>query len=149
MRHVPIWFLSLSAAIIVGTADPSGAGMDPAGSAEVTRARCATPDRCKHPVEAGQDVTIGIRPEHFLGTPEGPGLEVRIDVVENLGGIAYAYGKTNARQDVIIKAESETPPRSGMVVTASIKDEYCHLFDAAGRTLSTPAGAVRKRDAAA
>ena len=97
----------------------------------------------------GQEVTIGIRPEHFLGTPEGPGLEVGIDVVENLGGIAYAYGKTNAGQEVIIKAESETPPHSGMTVTASIKDAYCHLFDDKGRTLSTSAGTIRTRGAAA
>jgi ABC-type sugar transport system ATPase subunit len=100
-------------------------------------------------VTPGQDVSIGIRPEHFLGTPGGPGLEVRIDVVENLGGIAFAYGKTNAGQDVIIKAESETPPQSGMTVTASIKDAYCHLFDSNGRALSAAAGAVRMRDAAA
>jgi ABC-type sugar transport system ATPase subunit len=100
-------------------------------------------------VTPGQDVTIGIRPEHFLGTPGGPGLEVRIDVVENLGGIAFAYGKTNAGQDVIIKAESETPPQSGMTVTASIKDAYCHLFDSNGVALSAAAGAVRMQDAAA
>ncbi|MCC1482284.1 ABC transporter ATP-binding protein [Roseibaca sp. Y0-43] len=100
-------------------------------------------------VQVGQNVTVGIRPEHFLGTPEGPGLEVRIDVVENLGGIAYAYGKTNAGQELILKAESERPPHSGMVVTASINDAYCHLFDDAGQTLSTSAGAIRLRDAAA
>jgi ABC-type sugar transport system ATPase subunit len=122
-------------------------------------ARIAVPDAPDHvlniplreraQVAAGQKVTIGIRPEHFLGTPGGPGLEVRVEVVENLGGIAYAYGRTNALQDVILKAESETPPRSGIVVTASINDAYCHLFDAEGRTLSTSAGAVRKRDQAA
>ena len=100
-------------------------------------------------VAPGQGVTIGIRPEHFLGTPGGPGLEVAIDVVENLGGIAYAYGRTNASQEVILKAESETPPRSGMTVTALVKDDYCHLFDDVGRTLSTPAGAIRRPDAAA
>ncbi len=100
-------------------------------------------------VSKGQAVTVGIRPEHFLGTPEGPGLEVTIDVVENLGGIAYAYGTTNASQDMILKAESETPPRSGMTVTALVKDDYCHLFDDQGRTLSTPAGAIRTQDVAA
>jgi ABC-type sugar transport system ATPase subunit len=100
-------------------------------------------------VTPGQDVTIGIRPEHFLGTPGGPGLAVRIEVVENLGGIAFAYGTTNAGQDVIIKAESETPPQSGMAVTASIKDAYCHLFDVNGLALSAAAGAVRMQDAAA
>jgi ABC-type sugar transport system ATPase subunit len=100
-------------------------------------------------VVPGQDVTVGIRPEHFLGTPAGSGLEVRIDVVENLGGIAYAYGQTKAAQDVIIKADSERPPRSGMTVTAMIRDEYCHLFDSNGRTLSTSAGVVRGHEAAA
>lgn len=100
-------------------------------------------------VVPGQDVTIGIRPEHFLGAPAGPGLEVRIDVVENLGGIAYAYGKTKAAQDVIIKADSERPPRSGMIVTALIQDEYCHLFDKDGQTLSKSAGVVRGQEVAA
>jgi len=100
-------------------------------------------------VSTGQTVTVGIRPEHFLGTPGGPGLEVAIDVVENLGGIAYAYGRTNESQEVILKAESETPPRSGMTVTALVKDDYCHLFDDQGWTLSTPAGAIRTREAAA
>lgn len=100
-------------------------------------------------VDPGQDVTVGIRPEHFLGTPSGPGLAVRIDVVENLGGIAYGYGRTDAAQDVIIKTDSERPPRSGMTVTALIRDEYCHLFDSEGRTLSTPAGVVRSHEDAA
>jgi ABC-type sugar transport system ATPase subunit len=100
-------------------------------------------------VDPGQEVIIGIRPEHFLGMPSGPGLEVRIDVIENLGGIAYAYGKTKAAQDVIIKADSERPPRSGMTVTALIRDDYCHLFDRNGQTLSTSAGVVRGHEAAA
>ncbi|MBO6758663.1 MAG: sn-glycerol-3-phosphate ABC transporter ATP-binding protein UgpC [Roseibium sp.] len=100
-------------------------------------------------VAPGQAVTIGIRPEHFLGTPGGAGLKVLVDVVENLGGIAYVYGRTNASQEVILKAESETPPRSGMAVTALVKDDYCHLFDDQGRTLSTSAGAIRTRAAAA
>jgi ABC-type sugar transport system ATPase subunit len=100
-------------------------------------------------VDPGQDVVVGVRPEHFLGTSAGHGLEVRIDVVENLGGIAYAYGKSKAGQDVIIKADSEQPPRSGMTVTAQIRDEYCHLFDVKGQTLSTSAGAIRGHEAAA
>jgi ABC-type sugar transport system ATPase subunit len=100
-------------------------------------------------VSKGQGVTVGIRPEHFLGTPGGPGLEVSIDVVENLGGIAYAYGTTLASQEVILKAESETPPQSGMTVTALMKDGYCHLFDDKGLTLSTAAGAIRLQNVAA
>jgi ABC-type sugar transport system ATPase subunit len=100
-------------------------------------------------VSPGQEVTIGIRPEHLIGASEGPGLEVRIDVVENLGGIAYAYGKTSAGLDVVLKAESETPPKSGMTVSAAIQEAYCHLFDEKGQTLSTSAGLVRAHEAAA
>jgi len=100
-------------------------------------------------VEPGQDVTIGIRPEHFVGTSGGLGLQVQIDVIENLGGIAYAYGRTSAAQDVIIKADSEQPPRSGMTVTAQIRDKYCHLFNRDGSTLSTSAGFVRSQEVAA
>jgi ABC-type sugar transport system ATPase subunit len=100
-------------------------------------------------VEPGQQVTVGIRPEHFVASPDGPGMDVRIEVVENLGGIAYAYGKTKAGQDVILKAESERPPRHGMTVNASINDAYCHLFDDKGRTLSTSAGVVRGKEVAA
>lgn len=97
----------------------------------------------------GQEVSLGIRPEHLLGTIGGPGLEVHIDVVENLGGIAFAYGTTRVGQDVILKAESETPPKFGTTVTAQLSDAYCHLFDADGRTLSASAGAVRNQDAVA
>jgi ABC-type sugar transport system ATPase subunit len=124
-----------------------------------SEARIAVPDapeqmlkiplRSNATVDPGQEVTVGIRPEHFAATPEGPGMDVRTEVVENLGGIAYAYGKTKAGQDVILKAESERPPRHGMTVTASINDAYCHLFDEKGRTLSTSAGVVRGKEAAA
>jgi ABC-type sugar transport system ATPase subunit len=124
-----------------------------------TTAQVSVPDAPDHVLQIplresasvvpGQDVTIGIRPEHFPGTPAGPGLEVRIDVTENLGGIAYAYGKTKAAQDVIIKTDSERPLRSGMTVTALVRDDYCHLFDKDGRTLSTSAGVVRGHGVAA
>ena len=124
-----------------------------------TKAQVSVPDAPDHMLQIplrdsasvvpGQDVTIGIRPEHFLGEPAGPGLEVRIDVIENLGGMAYAYGRTKAAQDVIVKADSERPPRSGMTVTGLIRDEYCHLFDDKGQTLSTPAGIVRGHEVAA
>jgi ABC-type sugar transport system ATPase subunit len=89
-------------------------------------------------------------PSTSLGTPGGPGLEVSIDVVENLGGIAFAYGRTNASQDVIHKAESETPPQSGMSVTASIKDANIATFSmATARRSVRQRCAVRMQEAAA
>ncbi|MFK7762570.1 MAG: ABC transporter ATP-binding protein [Roseobacter sp.] len=100
-------------------------------------------------VQEGQKLSVGIRPEHLLSTVEETGLEIRIDVVENLGGLAYAYGTGTTGQDVILKSESEAPPKYGAVVHAKLSDDYCHLFDAQGKTLSETAGAIRSREIAA
>ncbi len=109
----------------------------------------AVPLRGGVSVDKGQVVTLGIRPEHLLAAPTGSGLEVQIEVVENLGGMAYAYGKSAAGQDVILKSESEAPPSFGTTVTAQLNQTYCHLFDQHGATLSEAAGAIRNQDVAA
>lgn len=100
-------------------------------------------------VRQGQKVFIGIRPEHFAVSRDDVGLPVHIDVVENLGGLAFAYGKTEMGQDVILKADSETPLTFGTQVKAALQAEYCHLFDETGLTVSAAAGAVRLQSAAA
>lgn len=100
-------------------------------------------------VRQGQKVFIGIRPEHFAVSRGDVGLPVHIDVVENLGGLAFAYGKTEMGQDVILKADSETPLTFGTQVKAALQAEYCHLFDETGLTVSAAAGAVRLQSAAA
>lgn len=100
-------------------------------------------------VRPGQKVFVGIRPEHFAVSYGDVGMSVHVDVVENLGGLAFAYGKTEAGQDVILKADSETPLSFGTQVKATLQAEYCHLFDEAGATVSAAAGAVRLQEAAA
>ena len=52
------------------------------------------------PVKTGNggDVKVGIRPEHFvIGGGQAP-IQVRVDVVENLGGTRYLYGRTEFRR---------------------------------------------------
>lgn len=100
-------------------------------------------------VRQGQKVFIGIRPEHFAVSRGDVGLPVHVDVVENLGGLAFAYGKTEMGKDVILKADSETPLTFGTQVKAALQAEYCHLFDETGLTVSAAAGAVRLQSAAA
>lgn len=100
-------------------------------------------------VRLGQKVFVGIRPEHFVVSHGDAGLSVHVDVVENLGGLAFAYGKTETGQDVILKADSERPLSFGTQVKATLQAEYCHLFDEAGATVSAAAGAVRLQEAAA
>ena len=93
-------------------------------------------------------VILGIRPDHILGTELDSGLRVGIDVVENLGGIAYAYGKTEAGQAVIVKTVSDAPPKFGTSIAAPLNENYCHLIYCKGQTLSTSAGALRDREQA-
>ncbi|NUR16242.1 MAG: sn-glycerol-3-phosphate ABC transporter ATP-binding protein UgpC, partial [Dermatophilaceae bacterium] len=57
--------------------------------------------------DAGKEVTIGVRPEDLEQAPDGHGIEVTVDVVEELGADAYIYGTTKAHQ-VDVEGEEET-----------------------------------------
>ncbi|MFI7581774.1 sn-glycerol-3-phosphate ABC transporter ATP-binding protein UgpC [Kocuria kalidii] len=105
----------------------------------------------------GDKVTIGIRPEDLHPAPEGTGLPIEADVVEELGADAFVYGHlapvtaantvvpvdaTTGTEDdptaheFIVRVEGRTPPRAGTTVWVAPNLEHVHLFDAAtGRRL--------------
>ncbi|MDJ0394680.1 sn-glycerol-3-phosphate ABC transporter ATP-binding protein UgpC [Rhodococcus sp. G-MC3] len=75
-------------------------------------------------------VTLGVRPED-LAITTGEGLEVTIDVVEELGADAYVYGQADIngiKQPIVVRADGRTPPRRGETVTLSYAAERTHLF---------------------
>ncbi|MGA9869698.1 MAG: sn-glycerol-3-phosphate ABC transporter ATP-binding protein UgpC [Rhodococcus sp. (in: high G+C Gram-positive bacteria)] len=75
-------------------------------------------------------VTLGVRPEDLEFTT-GPGLEVTIDVVEELGADAYVYGQADVngtKQPIVVRADGRTPPRRGETITLSYAAERTHLF---------------------
>ena len=82
--------------------------------------------------------TLGVRPEHItLG--EGSGIklaEVRVDLVENLGGQTVVYATTADGQPLNIVLEGQQPVALGSMVTAHIDPARLHLFDAKGTTLA-------------
>ncbi|WP_144832477.1 ABC transporter ATP-binding protein [Kocuria rhizophila] len=102
-------------------------------------------------------VTIGIRPEDLHPAPEGEGLPIVADVVEELGADAFAYGHlapvtaanmvvpvnntTGAEDDpgaheFIVRVEGRTPPAPNTTIWVVPALEHVHLFDAAtGRRL--------------
>ncbi len=86
-------------------------------------------------------VTIGFRPESLDIAPQGPGLEITVDVVEELGSDAYVYGHVvdpalaevlHATEDafVVARLESQRPPHKGDVVTLKIREGKLHAFSA-------------------
>ena len=99
----------------------------------------------------GSGVVVGIRPEDMTLGQQGEGAQVRINLVEELGADAYAYGRLadesgtletvvtekadddeDASSDTIVmRADGRTPPRAGETVWMVPKVEHVHLFDAA------------------
>ncbi len=76
--------------------------------------------------------TLGIRPEDIQFVGEGEGLEITVDVVEELGADAYVYasaelgGKT---QTIVVRVDGRTPPARGQRLNIAPKLQHVHLFD--------------------
>ncbi|MHA6731334.1 ABC transporter ATP-binding protein [Devosia sp. A369] len=82
--------------------------------------------------------TLGIRPEHIT-IAEGSGLklaEVRVDLVENLGGQTVVYATTADNQPVNIVLEGQRPVELGSTVSVHFDPARLHLFNAEGQTLA-------------
>ncbi|MBO0853022.1 MAG: sn-glycerol-3-phosphate ABC transporter ATP-binding protein UgpC [Nocardia sp.] len=82
--------------------------------------------------EAGAStVTVGVRPEHFQ--PAAEGVEMEIDVVEELGSDAYVYGRTvgesGGEQTIVARADWRNPPQRGDKLTLATDSEHIYFFD--------------------
>ena len=78
--------------------------------------------------------TLGARPEHIT-LAQGSGIklaDVRVDLVENLGGQTVVYATTADGQPVNIVLEGQRAVELGSTVSAHIDPARMHLFNAAG-----------------
>ena len=79
---------------------------------------------------AGSSVTVGIRPEHLDTTSSG--IEVEVDVVEELGSDAFIYGRpvgNSAGVDTIVaRADWRNPPAKGSRIHLAVSDEHIYFF---------------------
>ncbi|WP_063052010.1 ABC transporter ATP-binding protein [Nocardia arthritidis] len=91
---------------------------------------------------AGATVTVGIRPEHFeLGN--GSGIEMEVDVVEELGSDAYIYGRTSAEggtdgagETIVARADWRNPPVKGTRLRLATDPKRIYFFDIDGARLN-------------
>ena len=91
----------------------------------------AYPIEREHLASAGQQVTVGVRPEDLSITTDGSGLPVTVDVVEELGADAYIYGSTGEGADtkpVVARVDGRTPPQKGSVINLVPDHGHVHLF---------------------
>ncbi|MBE0010559.1 MULTISPECIES: ABC transporter ATP-binding protein [unclassified Arthrobacter] len=80
----------------------------------------------------GGTVTLGVRPEDLQIAPDGQGLQVEVDVVEELGADAYVYGHTtlNGEEQVIVaRVDGRRPPMKGDTIYVTPEKGHVHLFD--------------------
>ncbi|WP_261165948.1 ABC transporter ATP-binding protein [Microbacterium sp. Marseille-Q6965] len=92
------------------------------------------------PVEAsalskahGSEVTVGVRPEDIqVGPAGGEGLQVTVDLVEELGADGYLYGHSEIegkRTDIVARVDGRTHPNAGETVSLTPVGDHVHVFD--------------------
>ena len=82
----------------------------------------------------GSTATLGVRPEDLVvGPAGGPGIQVQIDLVEELGADGYLYGHiagASERIEIVSRVDGRNHPVAGEVVTLTPNASHLHLFDA-------------------
>ncbi len=91
-------------------------------------------------VRDGEQVTLGVRPEHLRVGGDRPALALRgrVDVVEYLGDVSYLYLTLNDGSGVVVSSQGTSRARSGQQVSVGAPDAAVHVFDARGRALERP-----------
>ena len=78
-----------------------------------------------------KSVTVGIRPENLTVTKK-EGIQVDVDVVEELGADGYLYGTSHlngGNQDIVVRVDGRTHPNAGETVFLKADGGIVHLFD--------------------
>jgi multiple sugar transport system ATP-binding protein len=89
-------------------------------------------------ISATGEIVVGVRPEHLeIG---GTGIEMQIDVVEELGADAYLYGQiTNVdnalTHSIVARTDGQDPPPRGSRVRVHPQPAHLHFFGVDGRRL--------------
>jgi len=97
---------------------------------------------------AGDAVTVGVRPEALqivatgAALPAGvAGLPARVESVERLGNITYAYLDAGAPEVVTVQVMGPTDLASGDAVQVGLEPSQLYVFDAAGAAIAPVANA--------
>ncbi len=84
----------------------------------------------------GQDVTLGIRPEHItIGEKNDGELKGTLRIAEYLGSETMFYASLADGTDLSVKADGLTTAKSGSDIKFGLPAAACHLFDGAGKTI--------------
>ena len=78
------------------------------------------------------EITVGIRPEsmHLVGSEE-PGMALTVELVEELGADAFAYGTIDVAgtpERIIVRVDARRPPAMGQQVTVGVHENEVRAF---------------------
>jgi len=77
------------------------------------------------------ELILGLRPEHAgLGTADGDGWPMRVEMIEMLGAERLVYGRVGDALFTVRIDGTLTPPSPGEMVSLQMDVEHLHWFDA-------------------
>ena len=88
----------------------------------------------REPLASGQEVVLGLRPQHLRLASDGP-LRVRPDVVEQLGDVGYLHGVTKGGDEVVAQVAERLPVLPSTEVGLSFDPARAFVFAEGGRRL--------------
>jgi multiple sugar transport system ATP-binding protein len=80
-----------------------------------------------------REVIFGVRPESFRASTDGNGLQLKANLVEELGADAYVYGDLPGaamEKQFVARFDGRTPPRIGDTVSLEYRSGEEHVFNA-------------------
>jgi multiple sugar transport system ATP-binding protein len=103
---------------------------------ELGQARTLRVPLFKHDLNAGDKLTIGIRPEHLrVVTPDEGSLAAKVQVVEHLGSESYIYLEARSGESLTLRVNGESTVQPDQEVHLGFDATFLHFFDAAGETI--------------
>ena len=102
--------------------------------ADGSQARLSNLERA---LAVGEEVTIGMRPEHMSANAAGlVPLTGTVDVVERLGEASYVYMHLADGTNVTLRIPGDSAVQPGAALTASAAAGAVHVFDAGGLAIA-------------
>jgi len=87
-------------------------------------------------LQAGEKVTLGIRPEHFRVHATDNVLQATVTFVESLGSTTHAYCVFPGVEDALTcELDGGSRVREGDVLSLGVAPDACYLFDESGRAM--------------
>ena len=110
----------------IGAIDDEGVQVNVDG-AEGIRVACRGDGR-----QVGDQVTLGIRPEHIRRADTDGGLWASVKADEQLGSDSYLYCTMPGGQDLTLHVPGQTAERRGDGINIAFPPDLCHLFARGG-----------------